>query len=157
MAVEHVSPINVLCLAHIVLAFVCLIVCFKWSQYLRVRYFTNESNIWFFAWKVKRSGNSGPNSNMLWQLFIKAKWWLPLTNKYVLSTEPQSPPLGPILQAVATWPLQAFMLWSLVEVLPWLARSYTLISSREISAPIDFHVKKTDSYDKSVLVELNAH
>lgn len=75
----------------------CLLVCFKLSQYWRVRYFIHKSHIWFFSWKVKRSGNSGRNSNVKWQLFIKAQWWLLPINKYVLSTEPQSLPLSPVL------------------------------------------------------------
>ena len=44
---------------------------------------------------------------------------------------------------------------------PWLryypASSKTLISLREISAPLYFHVKKADYYDKLVSVELNVH
>lgn len=127
----------------------CLFVCFKLSQYLRVRYFTNESDIWFFLEKSKDRATLGPTPMWYGNYSLKLNGGChPQINMYFpLSHSPLS--WVQFSHSVATWPLQAFMLWSLVEVLSWLARSHTLISSRE-SAPVDFHVKKTDYYDKLV-------
>lgn len=74
----------------------CFFFFFQRGQYLKVRNCANKSAILLFLPENSNDlATLGPVPT--WRLLIRAEWWLSSINKCVLSTWPQSPPLGPVL------------------------------------------------------------